>query len=474
MKELHNHIFSATTCISKETMMKYIKHQLSKKELHEVEKHMLDCDLCSDAMAGMKYATNSATILAIDNKIDNRISTGESNPFFRRGWLMAAASLVAIIFGAYFLINLFDENKFTQNEMAVHQQMEEEQNNVAPTENYIKEERIDEDKKEVVDRNQNKDEATEDNTLKMAETATENLEEPTPTSVFDKPDYRGTPSDIDDIENDIVLADEVPVSIDVEVVEEEVFSKNDNNATYYDNEVLNNNQQVVSSTVTSEESEPDVDKVEKEEQRNETNRKKAKFVQAPAAKQEAVASGNSLSAGITAQNTYYLYDYKVVDYTVEYQNEEDFKKLAETDATPVDFLNKEQKAEAEKSLDQTIVKETYKDVLERAIVNFKKLAYKDALVDFEMILVKHPKDVNALFYGALSEYNLKHYKRALSKLDAVLKNPQTEFNQEAKWNKALALIELKETVKAKKLLQEIIDEKGFYQQRAQDKLKTLN
>lgn len=474
MKELHNHIFSATTCISKETMMKYIKHQLSKKELHEVEKHMLDCDLCSDAMAGMKYATNSATILAIDNKIDNRIATGESNPFFRGGWLMAAASLVAIIFGAYFLINLFDENKFTQNEMAVHQQIEEEQNDPAPTENYIKEERINEDKKDVVDRSQNNDEATEDNTLKMEETVTENLEQPTPPSVFDKPGYRGTPSDIDDIENDIVLADEVPESMDAEVVEEEVFSKNDKNATYYDNEVLNNNQQVISSAVTSEESEPDADKVVVEKQRNETNRKKAKSAQAPAAKQEAVATGNSLSAGITAQNTYYLYNYKVVDYAVEYQNEEDFKKLAETDATPVDFLNKEQKAEAEKSLDQTVVKETYKDVLERAIINFKKLAYKEALIDFEMILVKHPKDVNALFYGALSEYNLKNYKRALSKLDAVLKNPQTEFNQEAKWNKALTLIELKETSKAKILLQQIIDEKGFYQQRAQDKLKTLN
>lgn len=476
MKELHNHIFSATTCISKETMMKYIKHQLSKTELHEVEKHMLDCDLCSDAMAGMKYATNSATILAIDNKIDNRIATGESNPFFRGGWLMAAASLVAIIFGAYFLINLFDENKFAQNEMAVHQQIEEEQNNAAPTENYIKQERIDEDKKEAVDRSQNKDEATEDNTLKMAEPAAENLERSTPPSVFDKPGYRGTPSDLDDIENDIVLADEAPVSIDAEIVEEEVFSKSDNNATYYDNEVLSNNQQAISSTVSPEESEPDADKVVAEKQRNETNRKKAKSVQnAPAmAKEEAVASGNSLFAGITAQNTYYLYDYKVVDYTIEYQNEEDFKKLAETDATPVDYVNKEQKAEAEKSLEQTVVKETYKDVLERAIINFKKLAYKEALVDFEMILAKHPKDVNALFYGALSEYNLKNYKRALSKLDAVLKNPQIEFNQEAKWNKALALIELKETSKAKILLQQIIDEKGFYQQRAQDKLKTLN
>jgi hypothetical protein len=474
MKELHNHIFSATTCISKETMMKYIKHQLSKKELHEVEKHMLDCDLCSDAMAGMKFATNSATILAIDNKIDNRIAIGESNPFFRGGWLMAAASIIAIIFGAYFLIYLFDENTFAQNEMAVHQQVEEEQNNAAPTENYIKEERIDEDKKDVVDRSQNKDETTEDNTLKMAETATENLEQPTPPSVFDKPSYRGTPNK-DRIEDDIVLADEAPESMDAEVVEEEVFSKNDNNATYYDNEVLNNNQQVISSTVTSEESELDADKVVAEKQKNETNRKKAKSTQAPAmTEQKAIASGNSLSAGIIAQNTYYLYDYKVVDYTVEYQNEEDFKKLAETDATPVDYVNKEQKAEAEKSIEQIVVKETYKDVLERAIMNFKKLAYKEALVDFEMILVKHPKDVNALFYGALSEYNLKHYKRALSKLDAVLKNPQTEFNQEAKWNKALALIELKETATAKKLLQEIIDEKGFYQQRAQDKLKTLN
>lgn len=475
MKELHNHIFSATTCISKETMMKYIKHQLSKKELHEVEKHMLDCDLCSDAMAGMKFATNSATILTIDNKIDNRIASGESNPFFRGGWLMAAASLVAIIFGVYFLFNLFDENKFAQNEMAVHQQIEEEQNDAAPTENYIKEERIDEDKKEAVDRSQNINDATEDNTLKlkMTETVTENLEQPTPPSVFEKPGYRGTPNK-DRIEDDIILVDESPVSMDAEVVEEEAFSKNDNNATYYDNEVLNNNQQVISSTLAAEESEPDADKVVVEKQRNETNRKKAKSAQAPAAKQEAVASGNSLSAGITAQNTYYLYDYKVVDYAVEYQNEEDFKKLAETDATPVDFLNKEQKAEAEKSLDQTIVKETYKDVLERAIINFKKLAYKEALIDFEMILAKHPKNVNALFYGALSEYNLKNYKRALSKLDAVLKNPQTEFNQEAKWNKVLVLIEVKETVKAKKLLQEIIDEKGFYQQRAQDKLKTLN
>ena len=56
MKELHNHIFSNTTCISKETMLRYINKQLSKTELHDVEKHLLDCELCSDAFTGMQYA----------------------------------------------------------------------------------------------------------------------------------------------------------------------------------------------------------------------------------------------------------------------------------------------------------------------------------------------------------------------------------------------------------------------------------
>ena len=74
MKDLHNHIFSNTTCISKETMLKHINKQLSKSELHEVETHMLDCELCSDAYAGLSYAENSSVLFAIDNLIDNHIA----------------------------------------------------------------------------------------------------------------------------------------------------------------------------------------------------------------------------------------------------------------------------------------------------------------------------------------------------------------------------------------------------------------
>ena len=59
MKSLQNHIFSTTTCISKETMLKFINKQLSQKELHEVQKHLIDCDFCSEALEGLKYAKNS-------------------------------------------------------------------------------------------------------------------------------------------------------------------------------------------------------------------------------------------------------------------------------------------------------------------------------------------------------------------------------------------------------------------------------
>ena len=94
MKELHNHIFSNTTCISKEIMLRYINKQLTQKELFEVEKHTLDCELCTDAMAGMKYARNSSVLFAIDNEIDQRVRLGKHKAPIMRNLMVAASVLV--------------------------------------------------------------------------------------------------------------------------------------------------------------------------------------------------------------------------------------------------------------------------------------------------------------------------------------------------------------------------------------------
>jgi hypothetical protein len=62
---------------------------------------------------------------------------------------------------------------------------------------------------------------------------------------------------------------------------------------------------------------------------------------------------------------------------------------------------------------------------------------------------------------------------SLSLFDEVLKNSAHPHYQDAQWKKAEALIQLKRIEEAKKLLNEIAAKKGTYQEQAKAKLKTL-
>ena len=124
MKELHHHIFSNTTCISKESMLKYINKQLSKKELYVIEKHMLDCELCSDAYAGMSFAQNSSMLFALDNSIDKRAGIRKAKtPFFRN--FMVAASVLVLFLGAYFTVDYFNKTVRKNGALALNNSEEE-------------------------------------------------------------------------------------------------------------------------------------------------------------------------------------------------------------------------------------------------------------------------------------------------------------------------------------------------------------
>ena len=96
-----------------------------------------------------------------------------------------------------------------------------------------------------------------------------------------------------------------------------------------------------------------------------------------------------------------------------------------------------------------------------------------AIDQFDIILKEHPKEVNGLFYGGLSNYNLQRYDAASTKLDLVLTNKETEFNEEATWYKALTLLKLKKEIDAKKVFEKIIKSNGFYRVKAEEKLKDL-
>lgn len=471
MKELHNHIFSNTTCISKETMLRYINKQLSKKELYEVEKHMLDCELCTDAFEGMKMATNSSVLFAIDSKIDLRTRGGvNKSPIMRN--LMVAASVMIVAFGAYFTINNFNEN-LDKSELAVNEVVEEKSIQPAP-ENFITEGIIDE---------ENKQEVTPIVLSAEAEdlTETNNSEQQKPIIENDRREELIIVNDAEvEIAADIMSVDAYSMDFDeVESVEEErgaeeimltdnvatnaktLNNRNDNTMDVSGNTALSNTDGTISKSAKQA--------AGKNENKKKDKSKRAKKFSASFAEPEMNMDANV----VTKQNTYDIYSYKVYDYATEYQNDYDFKKSAELQTIAPDFSNEEDKGLAEKELEKTTVEITYKATLEKGVKHLKDQQYQMAINQFSLILKTHPKDINALFYAGISKYHLKQFEASKAKFEQVIKHDKSMFNQEAKWYKALSLIGLNETVNAKVVLQEIIDANGFYKGQAIKKVGEL-
>ncbi len=107
-------IFLETDCIPEETMFDYIDKKLSAKECHSLEKHLLQCDLCSDAMEGLELTKNRERITAINQKINERIAAPEKETkvivFYYKLFASIAASILLLIGGVFFF------NQFNQKQ----------------------------------------------------------------------------------------------------------------------------------------------------------------------------------------------------------------------------------------------------------------------------------------------------------------------------------------------------------------------
>ena len=287
MKELHNHIFSNTTCISKETMLRYINKQLSKTELHEVEKHMLDCELCSDAYAGMEYAENSSILFAIDNQIDKRVVGGNSKTTLMRN-LMLAASVLLIVFGTYSTFNFFNKAVNTEADLAIIEPVE-----VLNEERVEQDETVfedlsnsplesDTDKKKEVEPIDTKERLIADNKYKIEETKIVPVQEKvTDSEVF--------------VEELVVVEGEIQ---EVEIEEEEPTIESDDFA--------NNDYSIENELLKKEESSK--------------NRSKKKSIASAPAKSSNESVGNSRTRRAENQNGISIIDsYNVIDYLEEFQ-----------------------------------------------------------------------------------------------------------------------------------------------------------
>lgn len=53
MNEAYNDLFTTTKCPTQQELLDYVQGRLTPQQQHEVEKHLADCTLCSEAVEGL-------------------------------------------------------------------------------------------------------------------------------------------------------------------------------------------------------------------------------------------------------------------------------------------------------------------------------------------------------------------------------------------------------------------------------------
>jgi TonB family protein len=133
---LEHIIYNPTDCLSEKTLFDYIDNKLSQKERHIVEKHLLDCEMCSDALEGLELVNDRKRIALIKEAINKRVGDSVKKEavvvsFNYKMVFSVAAAIALLVVGVFFFKNMgLKESKM--GDMAVLKTEETEQNSPPP------------------------------------------------------------------------------------------------------------------------------------------------------------------------------------------------------------------------------------------------------------------------------------------------------------------------------------------------------
>lgn len=113
--------------------------------------------------------------------------------------------------------------------------------------------------------------------------------------------------------------------------------------------------------------------------------------------------------------------------------------------------------------------------LERGMESYNKGDYQNAVLEFEKELAVNPSNERALFYASVSYLSIGKPDKTISGLNRLLQNPSSEFFDAAQWYLALAYVKQKDAESARQNLRQIqSNEKSRYRKQADELLKELD
>lgn len=110
-KQLHKNLFNETECLSEQIIFEYIDNALSPEQRYNVEKHLVDCELCSDALEGLALVNNRNVITDSKKLVKETFSSDKKHErkviWFDFKYKLLAAASVALLISSVFIFNYF-------------------------------------------------------------------------------------------------------------------------------------------------------------------------------------------------------------------------------------------------------------------------------------------------------------------------------------------------------------------------------
>ncbi len=402
-------IFTETGCIRQELLRQYCEGKINASGKYEVEKHLIDCKLCSDALEGMALISDYSIIDQVKSEIPSLLKGQSGTPPVR--YLAAAASIAALVFVSYLAYRQFsdvkDERLATHNALPVPENMIAGEQEVQLQQNAFA--------------GDSQQKALPENRITTVSPGQNN---PLPSASVNK---------------DMMPAKEEQPAVTATGNTESVLLSRDaevEDAISHDAQSAPAASQVDEVTISSSGL-----KNRSSELSNITyisNLKVVDYSNEGAAKN----AKPSPSSGTPSK----------------YQNR---AKKAEAEAD---------EAKSGMVVERNV---NYLQLLASPMEYYNLGKYEEAIRGFDEILNVNPTDQNARFYKGMSKYHLKEFNNAIELLRPTYTNPANTFSEEAGFYLAKSYLATGKKNLAMDLFHKIENAKGFYSRQAEMELKKL-
>lgn len=202
---------------------------------------------------------------------------------------------------------------------------------------------------------------------------------------------------------------------------------------------------------------------------DESNRSGRSYPEIIASKPETAVETRSegddqlLKPSTVAIKIVHIQNYKTADYTAIRAKEWDSVNLEDLNVQ-ARFQSNEEQARYRREHPEQVV--PYMRYLELCLSAYDRKNYELAQRGFSDILAQYPDDVNALFYGAMSQYHQANYEKACALFEKVDRNMINTFDEEALFYRGKSLKALNRADEATSHFIRVVQMNGFYKEHA--------